>query len=472
MNRLRLWSAVFSSLVAAAAAVAQPAEDKWLFDRAITATPAAAPAESLRYRLFPLASERKDGNAVPIYLRLIHEQNDESRRYWTETPKKWNDLPVDQLPKNEVREFLDRMGRFYQQFDYGARRRTADWGYTLEQPNPVNLLLPDVAVMRGYVPMLALRARVLTAEGDYDAAARAFATGLGFSRHVGEAPLLISGLVGISCSTMLLDRLPEWVEKPGSPNLYWSLTALPHPLIDLRPGMELEQRVLEMEFPDFRDLDRPRSAAEWDATLKRFREKVKYMVPLVKGDEAIEVTDPNEPASKSPELAAARKYLAGRTKVNAASAPDAQVLLLYIYGSLCEHRDTLFRATYLPYAQARPLVAAAAGRLKAAPATEPVRVSRMFLPAVPNVGMAQNRLERRIALLRVVEALRLHAAANGGKLPATLSDVKEVPVPTDSGTGQPFEYRLDGDTATVSSRIPGEPLEKTGLRVRLTMQAK
>lgn len=471
MNRLRPWTVICSLL--ASVAGAQPTDnDKWLLDRAMTVTPAAVPAESLRYRLFPPASERRDGNAAPIYLRLIHEQSDEARRYWTENPKKWNELPVDRMPKKEVREFLERMAAFYQQFDYGARRRTADWGYTLEQPNPFQLLLPDVQVMRNYAPMLALRARTLTAQGDYDAAARAFATGIGFSRHVSEAPLLINGLVGIACATTMIDRIPEWQQKPSSPNLYWSLTALPRPLIDLRPALELEQDVVEMEFPDLRDLDHPRSAVEWDATLKRFREKVKYVYPYIKGDDTVETTDPNEPAAKSSDLATARNYLTESTKVNAATAPDSQALLLYIYGTLREYRDTLFRATYLPYPQSRPLIVAAAERLKSAPPTEPVRLARMFLPAVAKVGMTQNRLERRISLLRVVESLRLHAAAHGGKLPAKLSDVTEVPVPNDPGTDQPFVYHLDGDTATVSGRITGETLAAAGLRVRLTVRAK
>lgn len=473
MKRLRPWAIVCTLWVSMAVADARLApEDTWLFDRAVTATPAAAPPEALRFRLFPIASERRDGNAVPIYLRLNHEQNDEARKYWTETPKKWNELPAEKLPMAEVREFLSKMNQFYQQFDYGARRRTAEWNYTLDQPSPFELLLPDLQQMRGYMPMLVLRARAAIAEGNYDVASRAFETALGFSRHVSDAPLLISGLVGIANATVALDRLPEWIEKPGSPNLYWSLTALPHPLIDLRTAMDLEQRVIEMEFPDFRDLDRPRSAAEWDATLKRFREKVKYVYPYVKGDDPIQATDPNELAAKSPDLAAARKYLTERTAIDAKSAPDSQALMLYIYGTLREYRDTLFRATYLPYAQARPLIAAAAERMKSAPATEPVRVARIFLPAVAKVGMAQNRLERKVALLRVVEALRMHAAANSGKLPAALTDVTVVPVPNDPGTGQPFEYRLDGELATVSGRIPGESLAQTGLRVRLTMRAK
>ena len=46
----------------------------------------------------------------------------------------------------------------------------------------------------------------------------------------------------------------------------------------------------------------------------------------------------------------------------------------------------------------------------------------------------------------------MHAAANGGKLPATLADVTVVPVPLDPVTGKPFDYRLEGDDGR-----PGRP---------------
>jgi hypothetical protein len=64
----------------------------------------------------------------------------------------------------------------------------------------------------------------------------------------------------------------------------------------------------------------------------------------------------------------------------------------------------------------------------------------------------------------------MHAAANGGQLPDKLAQVKVVPVPNDPGTGQPFEYDRDGQTATLRSRIPGEPLATTGLRYRVTVR--
>jgi hypothetical protein len=96
--------------------------------------------------------------------------------------------------------------------------------------------------------------------------------------------------------------------------------------------------------------------------------------------------------------------------------------------------------------------------------------ARLFLPALGKVMSAQTRLERNLAALRVVEALRLHAAAHEGKLPDKLSEVTEVPLPDDPGTGKPFGYSRDGDTATLTSEVPNEPVPNNGVRYRLTLR--
>ena len=109
MTWLRRWSApsflVIVSLtgfVAANDAKPQP-EEKWLIDRTLTLSPQPEPRPALEYRLFPLASDRKDGNAVPIYLRLNFEQNDAARRDWSETPQKWNEAPIDEFRSKKPR---------------------------------------------------------------------------------------------------------------------------------------------------------------------------------------------------------------------------------------------------------------------------------------------------------------------------------------------------------------------------------
>ena len=80
----------------------------------------------------------------------------------------------------------------------------------------------------------------------------------------------------------------------------------------------------------------------------------------------------------------------------------------------------------------------------------------LLLPAVDKVYGAQVRTERRIASLRAVEAVRLHAAKNDGKLPAKLSDLSVVPVPLDPATLQPFGYEVSGNQfKIVVPALPG-----------------
>jgi hypothetical protein len=494
MNWLRRWSvfalfvilsvsgfAVLGRTEQAAPDPAPPAEEKWLFDRSLTLTPQPEPKAALAYRLFPLASDRKDGNAVPIYLRLNFEQNDAARRDWTETPKKWNEMPIDKIPLPEAKEFLKRYKNFFRQFELGARRKTADWNYTLDQGSVIEILLPDAQQMRGYVPMMVLKVRVELAEGDYTAAAHWLETGFAYSQHVGNGPFLINRLVALACANQFADCLLDFVQQPDAPNLYWSLTALPRPLIDLRDAMDFEYRVMEMEFTDLADLDRTRAPEEWDAVLKKVRTHYQLLVasdhesgpdPQLK---PVAGTGPDDPAAKSPDLAAARKHLIDDRKMAAdkvEAMPPARVLLIYLMDTYGEFRDDTFKATYLSYPESRSVFPEVDARLKAAPNSEGKRFAMALLPAIAKVKMSETRSERKIAALRVIEALRLHAAAHDGALPDKLSDVTLVPVPDDPGTGKPFEYTRDGGSATLISRIPGEKTETTGLRYRLTMKKK
>jgi hypothetical protein len=74
------------------------------------------------------------------------------------------------------------------------------------------------------------------------------------------------------------------------------------------------------------------------------------------------------------------------------------------------------------------------------------------------------RTDRRIAELRLFEALRLYADSHDGRLPQRLDDL-EVPVPIDPITGKPFEYRLDGDVA----RVEGPRLIATSCRYEIRL---
>jgi hypothetical protein len=488
MNRLRRWSALISLFIPIAFLFAPsrgqaPAEEKkagdqsaekWLVDRALTLRPAAAPVPALKYRLYPASTERKDGNAVPMYLRFAYERLDARKKQLREEPEKWNKLPLDKLPLAEVKKFLESYKYNFRQLELGARRKTADWNYSLDAGDPIGILLPDAQEMRMQAPLLVLKARVEIAEGRYADAIRTLETGFSFAQQINEGPFLINSLVGIAVASQFADCLLELMERPDGPNLYWALAVLPRPLIDLRKANELEQRVPEMQIPDLAELDRPRSPEEWDATLVRVRKVLEQISKFEKGYKGPPPgAAPTDPAGKSPDLPAARKYLAEVAGMRAAdieAMPPAQVLLLYISKYYHEYRDEVFKGTYLPFAEARPLFAAAEKRLKTLPDTEARRLVRFFLPAVTKVELAQVRIERKLAMLQAIEALRIYAAAHDGQLPDKLEQVTIVPVPNDPGTGRPFEYQRDGPSAVLTSRLAGEPLAATGLRYRLTLR--
>jgi hypothetical protein len=96
-----------------------------------------------------------------------------------------------------------------------------------------------------------------------------------------------------------------------------------------------------------------------------------------------------------------------------------------------------------------------------------------MLSNLKQVCSAQARRERELFALRVVEALRIYAAAHEGRLPDKLDDVKEVPLPNDPGTGKPFEYSREGETATLISMVPNDPQKyENGIRYRVTIRKK
>ena len=62
-------------------------------------------------------------------------------------------------------------------------------------------------------------------------------------------------------------------------------------------------------------------------------------------------------------------------------------------------------------------------------------------------------MEQRIAYLRVIEAVRLHAFENGGKLPDKLDEIK-LPIPNDPIRGKAFDYSVKDGKATLSGGNP------------------
>jgi hypothetical protein len=153
--------------------------------------------------------------------------------------------------------------------------------------------------------------------------------------------------------------------------------------------------------------------------------------------------------------------------------PPVQVLVLADYLNYRNYLDRFSALWTLPYGQAEGHMEALAAEL--APNENgdvPIRPGVLsdgffthLLPAVVNIRRAQVRVQQRVGLLRCVEAVRLHAAANGGELPASLGEL-DVPVPVDPATGEPYHYSVQGDTAAIRNTPPKGKEGQAGYDIR------
>ena len=81
------------------------------------------------------------------------------------------------------------------------------------------------------------------------------------ARHLGEHPTEVADPVGLWAAHLGLGTLEEMVQQPGCPNLYWALTDLPCPLVDLRKGVQGDRTLVAADLRSLHD-DTPMTDAE------------------------------------------------------------------------------------------------------------------------------------------------------------------------------------------------------------------
>ena len=442
----------FAALAVVPAARAQGPEPVRL-----TLHPAAPTPPALRYRLLPELIEQRPGNAAELYKKavpLLKLSADDYKQL-----DEWEKLPLDRLPCEEVRRLLAGYKEALDLIDQGARREYCDWGLTERlRMSGVAALLPEIQPMRESARLLAMRSRVEIAEGHFDQAARTLRTGLALARHVGESATLISCLVGNAIANVMAGQIDLLVQQPKAPNLYWPLTDLPRPFLDLRKPFQGERVMAYGTFPGVAEVLADRNAGplspEKVAQFSKMFFALEDRNPLrTKVALAVRLQKKHEAAKRA-------LVAAGRPREQVEKMPHVQVALLHSFAEYERMYEEVLKWQTFPYAEAAPHLRAALQRQEAELKNTEDRpvfdLATTLMPALQKVFAARTRLDRKFAALRCVEAVRLYAAAHGGRLPRTLADVKEVPVPDDPMTGKPFEYRLEGDKATLHGPPPDD----------------
>ena len=455
--------ACLAVLLAALPAVAQTANGEPL---RLTLHPAALPQPSLKYRLLPDRGEQEPGNAATLYYRseAMYFDNkpllqDVQGGAW----EVWAEMPLNDLPLYEIRARLESAEPILQEIDRAASLRDCDWQLD-RRPEGIALLIPEVQGFRGVARVLIVRARYEIARGHYAEAVAALRSGYAFAHRIAAGPSLIHVLVGIAITAVLDKQLETLVQQPGAPNLYWALTVLPRPFADLGPALQNESVWLEAMWPALKRLDRGPMTAEQLLAFRRDIDKSVERLAIRRQPAVEAAVQLWEDMRAYPEAWRGLRQQ-GFTTAQLKGMPAFQVVALWAYRDYRDAWQEYAKWLVVPsfarekgYRQAGERLRQASDRLDVCVLTGGV-LKRLGLGPSPyeKVFEAVHRIDRRFAFLRCVEAIRLYAANHGGKLPASLGDITEVPVPVEPVTGRPFEYEATGDKAKLKLPLrPGE----------------
>jgi hypothetical protein len=426
----------------------------------LTVQPAAAPKPALRYLLLPELREMNPGNPILGYLKSFMEQNSfYYNKDRVEQREKWATMPLKDLPVKELRAYG---GVALTMADEAARLTDPNWQTLIPlRRDGISLLVPEVQKMRSIAVALGVRLRGEIADRRLDDAIVTAKTMLALARHLGEHPTLIGGLVGIAIAAQALDPLEEMIGQPGCPNLYWALTDLPSPLIDMRKGHQGERIILASEFSELDD-HAPMSAERVARAIARTQEILNVTAPP-KGPARDAKVWLDSCVKKEGHVDGARKRLIdfGLPANSVAQFPPRQIILLDEKLKYEILRDHTTKVAGLPFWQAEAALAADPPAKQGADDG----LYTPFVPASHRVRQAQARIDQRVAMLRCLEALRLHAADHDGKPPAKLADVR-VPVPVDPFTGQPFLYTFENGIATLRGSPPAGQEKSAAYNIR------
>jgi hypothetical protein len=424
----------------------------------LTVHPAPAPSPVLPCRLLPPLSEQLPGTAAPFYadafMALRQTNVDDST--WRKMQSDWINGPLEEVPRQEAEAALARFEPVFRSIDRAARRATYGWEYPPSNyMQVIRTLETKLSSFRTLGRLILLRTRLQILRGEHEAAIRSLQTGYVMARHLAEQPTMLNALGGIAIAGVMNHGLRDLIQAPGAPNLYWALTALPSPMFDLQPALDFESATLRRMFPEFE------SATQGGYTPQQWAALYARIVGEPAGSVAAWRSSAEPPSSAAAVL---RKVAAGTVMIAAAYPKAREILEARGFSEpeleAMSHAEVAVRGVFHAYqAQCHqmakwcrvPYWQAEAGIEQArAEAEELGQVGLLPLaqgdaqgtPADLRHGYsAATRLQRHLAGLRCVEAIRLYAAEH-----------YEAPKRADETAGRPAP--VNPFTGTYDARLP------------------
>ena len=420
--------------------------------------PKAEPSPALRYTLYPEVRTQVNGNAAQGYYRAFSPDwmSYRNEKEYSKKQDKWLSISLKELDEKEIHIPQEMLTQLHE----SALKTYCDWDMLAKlRKDGISMLLPDLQGMREFSKALSIDCRVQLKKGGIDKALADIRTGLTLSRHLGEGPTLIQGLVAVAAGTMMLPRIDELITHEKAPNLYWALTTLPQPLVNFSTGLGGEVLMIDNLFPGMRDM-------LYSGKVKPIsQEDIQKVFPLLEqinggSDNTSSLKQMVVQAALVLNIDAAKKALLdhGITEPMLTNITHLQIILMAEVLHYDKTYQNMIKWNSIPYPVARKRIKELDASIKKPEPSvlSPLPLgtfSAMILPAVSRVMEASPKMERRIAALRIIEAIRMQAAFDKA-WPDSLEKVTIVPVPADPFTGKAFAFKKEGKKITITAVVP------------------
>ncbi|MFK7768695.1 MAG: hypothetical protein AB8B55_15855 [Mariniblastus sp.] len=431
----------------------------------MTVTPAVQPKPLLKHRFTVLPMEKIPGNAITHYLRSLGENSLDSpndyvfKTYgveafsWYGTEIKTEDIPVEKL--RDACKVFD--GYIENHLRRATFCRDCDWGLaeeTLRGKETIGFLLPSVQQTRSMARALMLRNRLAIIDGRYEDSIDHLRMTYQLGQNTAKMKFLVSALVGFAEVGMANEGLLHLIAAKDSPNMYWAIAELPHPIISIREALRLESSFATRYFPVLENVETAKHSPEqWSELLADLTSSFTEISGLTGGRRSKKTLgmDLNFLAAGAGLVGypQAKKRLleSGMESAEVEKMAVAHVMLLDAARDYRQYADAVEAAYYLPFTEFKTHSDKWENRMRTegTPGRLGAMLANMLLPAVMQVRIAEERVNTQINALLAVEAIRDHLATHG-KFPMTLDEM-ELPVRLNTNTGKPFGYEVKGETA-------------------------
>ena len=433
---------------------------------AITLSQMAAPKPLSNYYLTPQYKEQQPGDQLSGFMKSTMEQHAFFSAERAKLREKFNEMSLDDLPKDSRTQagvmggiaYGEKSRGMMTNIDLAARYNRTEWNeYFQSRQDGFYWLLPEVQQMWNLADVLKVRLRGEVKNGEFDRAIVTVRSLTGLARMFESHPTHIGNLVGVAIQTAAWNGVEEMVAQPGCPNLFWSLVDLPTPPFNISHGCEGERALTTTQLDYLLTLDRPLTDPETFKAFDFIDESLSFdgapsglrrMLRSSRLRYSLLAANPT-----GVEAARGRLVAVGKLNATAVKAfPPLQVVLTDDLLSLVVWRDEVMKYRNLPLDECLAGMQDVTRRVKSQ--SGDLLLAPLMLPGSEGIKRAEARTAQRVALLRVLEALRLHAAASNGELPATLADTK-LPLPLDPVTGKAFDYGVKDRVATLNGGVAG-----------------